>query len=68
MESFAREFAEELLGMEECDGHSGGPLDFSSPPLSTLRAMTDDGRLTVVLLDMVVDPLVDAGPACWQQR
>lgn len=55
--SFAREFAEELLGCEETAGRPVAPLDFCSPPYSTLRRMTDDGRLTVSLLGLVIDPL-----------
>jgi hypothetical protein len=55
--SFVREFAEELLGVPEASGQSGGAISYSSPPFDRLKDLSDTGRLRVCLMGLGFDPL-----------
>lgn len=55
--SFAREFAEEVLGMSDADSRQGSPINMSAEPFSSLSLMRDNGHLKVFLLGLVLDPL-----------
>jgi hypothetical protein len=53
-----REYAEELLGMDEqAGGQAGSSLNYDEPPFNRLDQARAAGELTVSVLGLVVDPL-----------
>lgn len=51
-----REYAEELLGHDDCDG-TAGPCDYATEPFATLDAALADGRLRAHCLGVTLDAL-----------
>ena len=54
---FMREFAEELLGVEEAGGDSGEKIDREAAPFSELASLKENGYLRLHILGVGLDPL-----------
>jgi hypothetical protein len=55
-----REFSEELLGMDECDG-DGRPVDYADEPFATLDRARAGGSVRVYALGVALDALTLVG-------